>query len=97
MHYREVIRRPIITEKSNQLADEEFQYVFEVHPDANKHQIKEAMELIWPKVNVQKVRVMQMPAKRTRRWRKTVIRRSGWKKAVVTLAPGQRLEIFEGV
>jgi large subunit ribosomal protein L23 len=97
MHYRDVIRRPIITEKTNELADEEFQYVFEVDSRANKHQIKEAVELIWPKVDVQKVRVMNMPAKRARRWRKMIIRKKGWKKAVVTLAPGQRLEIFEGV
>jgi large subunit ribosomal protein L23 len=97
MHYRDVIRRPIITEKTNELADEEYQYVFEVDARANKHQIKEAVELIWPKVDVQKVRVMNMPAKRARRWRKMIIRKKGWKKAVVTLAPGQRLEIFEGV
>ena len=97
MHYRDVIRRPVITEKSNLLADEEFQYVFEVDPRANKHQIREAVELIWPKVDVLKVRVMNMPAKRAKRWRRTVIRNKGWKKAVVTLAPGQRLEIFEGV
>ncbi|MBN1317835.1 MAG: 50S ribosomal protein L23 [Anaerolineales bacterium] len=97
MHYRDVIRRPIITEKTNELADEEFQYVFEVDARANKHQIKEAVELIWPKVDVLKVRVMNMPAKRARRWRKMIVRKKGWKKAVVTLAPGQRLEIFEGV
>lgn len=97
MHYRDVIRRPIITEKTNGLADEEYQYVFEVDERANKHQVKEAIELIWPKVDVQKVRVMNMPAKRARRWRKLVVRKKGWKKAVVTLAPGQRLEIFEGV
>jgi len=71
--------------------------VFEVDPRANKHQVKEAVELIWPKVDVMKVRIMNMPAKRARRWRKTIIRRKAWKKAVVTLAPGQRLEIFEGV
>lgn len=97
MHYRDVIRRPIITEKSTRLADEEFQFVFEVHPRANKHQIKEAVELVWPKVDVVKVRVMNVPAKRARRWRKTITRKPGWKKAVVTLAPGQRLEMFEGV
>ena len=97
MHYRDVIRRPIITEKSNSLADDEFQYVFEVDARANKHQVREAVELIWPKVDVLKVRAMNMPAKRARRWRKTVTRKKGWKKAIVTLAPGQRIEIFEGV
>lgn len=97
MHYRDVIRRPIITEKSSMLADEVNQYAFEIDVRANKHQVKEAVELIWPKVTVLKVRVINMPAKRARRWRKTITRRSAWKKAIVTLAPGQRLEIFEGV
>jgi large subunit ribosomal protein L23 len=97
MHYREVIRRPVITEKSTALADQGFQYVFEVNPRANKHQIKEAVETIWPKVDVVSVRVMNMPAKRAKRWRKLVIRKKEWKKAIVTLMPGQRLEMFEGV
>ncbi len=97
MHFREVIRRPVITEKSTMLADGEFQYVFEVDTRANKHQVKEAVELIWPKVDVVKVRIINMPAKRAKRWRKTIIRKKGWKKAIVTLQPGQRLEIFEGV
>jgi large subunit ribosomal protein L23 len=97
MHYREVIRRPIITEKSTKLADEEFQFIFEVDARANKHQIKEAVEFIWPKVDVINVRVMNMPAKRAKRWRKMIVRKKGWKKAIVTLLPGQRLEMFEGV
>lgn len=96
MHFREVIRRPVITEKSTKLADE-FQYVFEVDARANKHQIREAVEAIWPKVDVVDVRVMNMPAKRAKRWRKVIIRKKGWKKAIVTLLPGQRLEMFEGV
>ena len=96
MHYREVIRRPVITEKSTKLADEKFQFIFEVDPQANKHQIKEAVEHIW-KVDVVKVRVMNMPAKRAKRWRKMITRKKGWKKAIVTLLPGQRLEMFEGV
>ena len=96
MHYREVIRRPVITEKSTQLA-EEFQFVFEVDSRANKHQIREAVEAIWPKVDVVDVRVMNMPAKRAKRWRKVITHTKGWKKAIVTLLPGQRLEMFEGV
>jgi len=97
MHYRDVIVRPIITEKSTALASDEFQYVFEVDVRANKHQVKEAVELIWPKVDVEKVRIINVPAKRARRWRKTKKKKKGWKKAIVTLTPGQRLEIFEGV
>jgi large subunit ribosomal protein L23 len=97
MHYREVIRRPVVTEKTTQLAETEFQHTFEVDPRANKIQIKEAVELIWPRVDVLDVRVMVMPAKRAKRGRKVIIRKPAWKKAIVTLAPGQRLEMFEGV
>ena len=93
MHYREVIRRPIITEKSTKLAEEEFQFVFEVDPRANEHQIREAVELIWPKVDVVKVRVLNMPAKRAKRWRKLIVRKKGWKKAIVTLKEGQSINV----
>jgi large subunit ribosomal protein L23 len=97
MHWREIIRRPVITEKSNILASEVNQYTFVVDPRANKVQIKEAIELAWPDVTVEKVRVMNMPAKRARRWRRVTTRKTGWKKAVVTLAPGSSIDLFEGV
>ena len=72
MHWREIIRRPVITEKSNYMASELNQYTFVVHTQANKMQIKEAVELAWPNVEVEKVRVSNMPAKRARRWRQTI-------------------------
>ncbi len=97
MHWREVIRRPVITEKSNILASEENQYTFVVDPRANKVQIKQAVELAWPEVTVEKVRVANMPAKRARRWRRMTTRKAGWKKAIVTLAPGSSIDLFEGV
>jgi large subunit ribosomal protein L23 len=97
MHWREVIRRPVITEKSNILASEENQYTFVVDPRANKLQIKQAVELAWPEVTVEKVRVANMPAKRARRWRRMTTRKTGWKKAIVTLAPGSSIDLFEGV
>ena len=97
MHWREIIRRPVITEKSNILASEENQYTFVVDSRANKQQIKQAIELAWPNVIVEKVRVANMPAKRARRWRRTTVRKVGWKKAIVTLAPGTNIELFEGV
>jgi large subunit ribosomal protein L23 len=97
MHWREVIRRPVITEKSNILASEENQYTFVVDSRANKIQIKQAVELAWPDVTVEKVRVANMPAKRARRWRRMAIRKTGWKKAIVTLAPGSSIDLFEGV
>jgi len=97
MHWREIIRRPVITEKSNLMASELNQYTFVVDNRANKMQIKEAIELAWPDVEVEKVRVSNMPAKRARRWRRVAVRRAGYKKAIVTLAPGGRIDLFEGV
>lgn len=96
-HWRETIRRPLVTEKSNIMADLHNQYTFVVDPQANKMQIKQAIELAWPNVNVEKVRVANMPAKRSRRWRRVAVRKSGWKKAIVTLSSGDRIPLFEGV
>jgi large subunit ribosomal protein L23 len=59
--------------------------------------VKEAVELAWPDVVVEKVRIANMPAKRARRWRRTTVRKPGWKKAIVTLAPGTSIDLFEGV
>jgi large subunit ribosomal protein L23 len=97
MHWREVIRRPVITEKSSLMANELNQYTFVVDKRANKLEIKHAVELAWPNVEVVKVRVSNMPAKRARRWRAITVRRTGYKKAVVTLAEGGRIDLFEGV
>ncbi len=97
MHWREIIRRPVITEKSNYMASELNQYTFVVDGRANKLQIKEAVELAWPDVYVEKVRVANMPAKRARRFRRIAVRKPGWKKAIVTLAPGSSIDLFEGV
>jgi large subunit ribosomal protein L23 len=94
----DVLRRPIITEKSNFLNTDLHQYVFEVAPDASKTLIKDAVELLFD-VDVLRVNVINLPAKRTRRARsrRLRIRRSGYKKAIVTLAPGDTIPIFEGV
>ncbi|MCA9934006.1 MAG: 50S ribosomal protein L23 [Ardenticatenaceae bacterium] len=97
MHWREIIRRPVVTEKSNFMADELNQYTFVVDSRANKVQIKQAVELAWPDVTVEKVRVSNMPAKRARRWRSMTTRKVGWKKAIVTLAWGDSIDLFEGV
>lgn len=97
LHWRDIIRRPVVTEKSNAQADFYNSYTFAVDSRANKHMIKDAIELAWPKVTVEKVRVMNMPAKRARRLRRVSIRKSGWKKAIVTLSPGDTIELFEGV
>lgn len=97
MHWRNIIRRPVVTEKSNLLVDLSNQYTFAVHAKANKLQIKQAVEMAWPDVTVEKVRVANMPAKRSRRMRRVAVRKPGWKKAIVTLAPGDSIELFEGV
>lgn len=93
LHPYEVLRRPVITEKSQTLSEAENQYVFEVTESANKMQIKEAVELIF-EVDVLKVNTMVVPAKRGRRGRRWYLRSREWKKAVVTLVEGQRIELF---
>jgi large subunit ribosomal protein L23 len=97
VHWREIIRRPVITEKSNYLASEHNQYTFVVDSRANKFQVKEAIELAWPNVTVDKVRISNMPAKRARRWRRLTTRKPGYKKAIVTLYQGDSIDLFEGV
>jgi large subunit ribosomal protein L23 len=94
----DVLRRPILTEKSSHQYAKLNQYVFEVARDATKSNIKEAVETIFD-VKVERVNTMIMPAKRSRRAqsRRVLIRRSAYKKAIVTLAPGETIAVFEGV
>jgi large subunit ribosomal protein L23 len=94
MHIYEVVKRPLITEKAT-VMKEQNRYAFEVAKEANKRQIREAVEAAF-KVNVVKVNVMSMPGKMRRIGRRYVMTRS-WKKAVVTLEPDQKIEFFEGV
>jgi large subunit ribosomal protein L23 len=94
MNSYEILRRPVITEKSTMLA-EMGQYVFEVARDANKIEIRRAVEEIF-KVKVRAVNTMHVPGKE-RRMGRTKGFTSPWKKAVVTLQPGQRIELFQGV
>lgn len=94
----DVLRRPLITEKSSYQAGDLNQYVFEVALDASKGLIKDAVETIFD-VTVTRVNVVNSPAKRSRRWksRRIKIRRSPYKKAIVTLKEGDRIDMFEGV
>ncbi|MYA93528.1 MAG: 50S ribosomal protein L23 [Chloroflexi bacterium] len=95
MHIYDIIRRPVITEKSALMVEAENKYVFEVDGRANKIQIKEAVEEIFDLDDqVVKVNTMVMPAKRGRRGRNTYIRSRQWKKAVVTLQEGVTIELF---
>ena len=93
LHLYDVLRRPVVTEKSAIQSDELNQYVFEVAPEANKIQIKEAVEVIF-EVEVVKVNTMVVPAKRGRRGRNWYMRSKQWKKAIVTLAEDQKIELF---
>ncbi len=90
MNPYEIIIRPIDTEKTRFQASEQGKYSFEVHHGANKLEVKQAVEDIFD-VEVEKVNTMIMPAKRG--WRSY---RGPWKKAIVTLVEGERMDVFEG-
>lgn len=94
----DVLRRPIITEKSNYLNSDLHQFVFEVSQDATKNMVKEAVETLF-NVDVLRVNLINMPAKKKRsmRNRKVISRRTAYKKAIVTLAAGDTISVFEGV
>ncbi len=91
---RSVLLAPVVSEKSYSLT-EAGKYTFRVHPDAHKTQIRQAVEEIF-KVTVLDVHIVKVPSKPKRRglFRGT---RPGGKKAIVKLAPGQSIPIFEGV
>jgi large subunit ribosomal protein L23 len=91
----DVIRRPLVTEKSNIGREEQNLVTFAVDPRANKHEIRRAVEQLFD-VRVVVVRTMRMPRK-TRRVGRFVGHKPAWKKAIVKLAPGQAIEFFEGV
>ncbi|MGL4648147.1 MAG: 50S ribosomal protein L23 [Caldilineaceae bacterium] len=95
MHVYDVLIRPVVTEKSVIIADGG-QYVFEVDARANKMQIKDAVETAF-NVTVYDVNTMIMPAKISRRGSRELVKKAKWKKAVVTLKPGDRIQVFEGV
>jgi len=93
-----VLKRPVVTEKSNYQANDLHQYVFEVASNATRSMVKEAVETVFD-VNVIRVNIMNMPGKATKnsRSRRRAIRSDGYKKAIVTLAAEDRIPIFEGV
>lgn len=93
MEARDILIRPIVTEKSTALM-EQGKYTFRVPLAATKIQIRQAVEKIF-KVKVQAVNTMRYEGK-LKRMGRTQGRRSDWKKAVVTLKPGEAIELFEG-
>ena len=94
----DVLVRPLITEKSSYQSGKLNQYSFVVADKATKTMVKDAVETLFD-VNVVRVNIVNAPAKRGRRARsrRLLVRRPGFKKAIITLAEGETLEIFEGV
>ncbi len=94
----DVLRRPLVTEKSSYQSGKLNQYSFIVADTATRQQVKDAIETLYD-VSVVSVNIMNTPAKRGRRLRsrRLLVRKPGHKKAIITLADGQTLQIFEGV
>jgi large subunit ribosomal protein L23 len=91
---QKIIRRPLITEKSTRQKEEGRQYVFEVHRDANKIEIQSAVEQLF-KVTVLQVRTSNVLGK-VKRLGRRYGKRPDWKKAIITLKEGDRIDFFEG-
>jgi len=94
----EVLRRPLVTEKSSYQSGTLNQYSFIVADSATRTQVKDAIETLYD-VSVVRVNIINTAAKRGRRLRsrRLLVRKPGYKKAIITLAEGQTLQIFEGV
>ncbi len=90
----EVLRRPLVTEKGTYL-QEQNKYLFEVAINANKPQIKQAVEKAFD-VTVKSVNLMTVAGKK-KRYGRAITKRPDWKKAVITLKEGDKIQIFEGV
>ena len=95
MNHHDIIRSPMLTEKGHDLKEKHNQVVFRVQRGVNKVQIKEAVEKVF-KVKVKRVNVMNMAGKKKRLGRSSG-KRADWKKALVTLMPGENIDIIEGV
>jgi large subunit ribosomal protein L23 len=94
MQLYEILRRPLVTEK-NAALQASGKYVFEVDRRANKIQVKDAVEKAF-NVTVTGVNIMNMPGK-MKRMGKGMTLTPNWKKAVVTLKPGDKIDLFENV
>ncbi|MGD9209326.1 MAG: 50S ribosomal protein L23 [Desulfobacteraceae bacterium] len=95
MIYYDIIKRPLITEKTNLQKEDNNQVTFEVDRRANRIEIQRAIEKIF-NVKVAKTRTLRVTGKIKRRGR-ILGKRKDWKKAIVTLMPGERIDFFEGV
>ncbi|MDD2921142.1 MAG: 50S ribosomal protein L23 [Anaerolineales bacterium] len=98
-NFYNVLVRPLVTEKTNRQSGKLGQYAFVVADKATRTMVKDAVETLFD-VTVARVNILNAPAKRSRRTRsrRLLVRRAGYKKAIITLAEGSKpLEIFEGV
>jgi large subunit ribosomal protein L23 len=93
LHPNEVLLAPVVSEKSYSLIDDR-KYSFKIHPDAHKTQVRQAVEELFD-VKVERVNIVKVQSKPKRRGMHKGIR-PGWKKAIVQLAEGETIEIFEG-
>jgi len=91
----DIIRKPLLTEKSNKILETENKYSFRVNPHANKAQIKQAVEQVFD-VKVKSVATLRMKGK-MRRVGRYLGRKPNWKKAIVTLQEGHSIDFFGGV
>lgn len=90
-----ILKRPLVTEKGTQLREKDNKVVFSVAKDANKIEIKQAVEELF-NVHVEDVKTMVMKGK-IKRFGYRPFQRSDWKKAIVTLKAGETIEFYEGV
>jgi large subunit ribosomal protein L23 len=93
LHPNEVLLAPVVSEKSYSLIGDN-KYSFRIHPDAHKTQVRQAVEQLF-EVKVQRVNIVKVQSKPKRRGISKGAR-PGWKKAIVQLAEGESIEIFEG-
>jgi len=93
LHPNEVLLAPVVSEKSYSLIGDN-KYSFRIHPDAHKTQVRQAVEQLF-EVKVERVNVVKVQSKPKRRGVSKGTR-PGWKKAIVQLAEGESIEIFEG-
>ena len=96
MDYTQILIRPVVSEKANMAKEEDNQVAFYVAPSANKIEIKRAVEEAFG-VKVAAVNITRKRPLTRKRWGRPTGRVSGHKKAWVTLAPGEKIELFEGV
>jgi large subunit ribosomal protein L23 len=93
LHPNQVLLAPVVTEKSYELIEDR-KYSFRVHPDAHKTQVRQAVEELFS-VHVEAVNIVKVQSKPKRRGMRSG-RKPGWKKAIVQVRQGEKIEIFEG-